>query len=180
MSYTKNLVSTKNLVIDQGATFYERMALVDSENYPVNEMLGWVVFGQVQKTYSSANITAAFDVFHRDNAGNVEIRLEANVTAQIEPGRYVYNLFGRLYEKTEKLKEGIVTVNPSTVATGMQFTGYAGNTVPQFLVDKITDISTGISNTISLNRASNVIVQLKNAAILSNTYGEFRDRILSL
>jgi hypothetical protein len=175
---------TKNLVAEQGTTFYEYMELVDSMGSPISPISPtpedpaneWVVFGQVQKTYTSANITTVFNVSPVNGAGNVVIRLESNVTSLMEPGRYVYNLFAKVFDRTEKLREGTLTVNPSTLATGLQFTGYAGNAVPQFVINKITDVSSAIIN----DRISNVLIQLQYAAVYSNSYEEFRARILAL
>lgn len=109
--------TTKNLVIDRGTDFTQYLQVFDSTGFPVNRQTGSIVFGQIQKTYTSANITARFIVDYLDNVGNIVVKLESNVTSNIIPGRYVYNLFVRVGDRTDKIEEGIITIEPSTLAT---------------------------------------------------------------
>jgi hypothetical protein len=109
--------TTRNLVVDRGTDFTQYIQVFDSTGFPVNNLTGSIVFGQIQKTYTSANITARFIVDYLDNVGNIVVKLESNVTSNIIPGRYVYNLFVRVGDRTDKLEEGIFTVEPSTLAT---------------------------------------------------------------
>jgi hypothetical protein len=130
-------VTIKNITVEQGASFVDYVQLVDNSKNPVN-VTGWNLYGQVQKSYNSANVTTSFTVFAL-NQSNISISLDANVTALIPAGRYVYNIFGSRGQRVEKINEGVLTVNPSTIATGLHFNGYAGNTVPDFIRTYVND-----------------------------------------
>ena len=112
------MATIKNLVIDQGTTFVANTTFV-SDSGTILDLAGYTVTGQLQRTYQSTNITASFNTTITNNTtGKIQIQLASNVTAKISAGRYVYGIFGKNGDFTIKINEGIVTVNPSTLATG--------------------------------------------------------------
>lgn len=160
------MYTTKNLTIDQGTTFSENLYYLDSSNVPI-PLANYTLDGQIQKSFTSANITAVFSTSIIDSTNaKFTISLTSGVTANISSGRYVYSVFGRTSNTVVKIYEGIVTVNPSAIATGIG-PATVGNTVPTFL-----------TTFISANYISKAI--LKSLVASSNTWTEYQANIAAL
>ena len=156
----------KNLTIDQGTTFSENLYYLDNSNVPI-PLTDYTIDGQIQKSFTSANITAVFTTSITDSANaKFNISLTSGVTANIASGRYVYSVFGRTSNTVVKIDEGIVTVYPSAIATGIG-PATVGNTVPTFL-----------TTFISANYISKTI--LKSLVASSNTWAEYQANIAAL
>ena len=101
-----------NLAIDQGATFSTTLQVNDDEGNARN-ISGNTARGQLRRSYySSSNVqfTTAID---NPSGGEIVISLTAGQTANLKPGRYVYDV--EMVSNTvtvERIVEGIVTVYP--------------------------------------------------------------------
>jgi hypothetical protein len=105
-------MSTKaNLVIDQGATFATDLYLTD-EAGTMLVLNGYYANSQMRKWYTSTNPTATFTTFINVASSFVTLSLTADQTANIAPGRYVYDVEINDGETVSRIVEGIVTVTP--------------------------------------------------------------------
>ncbi len=100
-----------NLIVDQGTDYSTSVTLTDDEG-SVATLTGYSANGQIRKTYSSSN-SVSFSMTITEETGVVTMALTANQTANMTPGRYVYDVY---LTDTSSIKsrivEGIVTVTP--------------------------------------------------------------------
>ena len=105
------MANTKNIDIDQGATFTDYVRYLNTNNTGIS-LTGYTVTSQMRKSYYSANaITITASIVDSAN-GNVQISLSANITANIKAGRYVYDVEAKSNTKVARIIEGIITVYP--------------------------------------------------------------------
>lgn len=108
-------MSTKaNLVIDQGSTFAAELNLTD-ENGDALDLNGYTAHSQMRKWYTSTNPAATFTTYINANDGIITLSLNANSTANIVAGRYVYDveIEDNVSHEISRVVEGIVTVTPN-------------------------------------------------------------------
>jgi hypothetical protein len=102
-----------NLVLDQGSNFTILFRYLDDDGNPI-DLTGYHARSQMRRSYYSANATT-FSTNISDSAnGNVTLSLNANTTANLKIGRYVYDVEvveNATYTVT-RIKEGIITVMP--------------------------------------------------------------------
>ena len=103
-----------NLFIDQGATFSTTITIDDAYGNLYN-LASYSVSSQIRQSYYSANATASFSTSINNDTGSVTLYLDASVTANIAPGRYVYDalLIDNSNNTRERIVEGIAEVSPS-------------------------------------------------------------------
>jgi len=101
------------LYMDQGATFNNSITLVnDTTNTAIN-VSGYTIRSQMRKSYYSANATATFVCNISDSAnGIITMGLAASNTANIKPGRYLFDLETENNSIVTRVLEGIITVTP--------------------------------------------------------------------
>lgn len=102
------------LFIDQGTTFNNTIYITDDTTNAAVNIAGYSAISQMRRSYYSANITANI-VCSIENAANGEISmsLEPNVTANIRPGRYVFDInLTDTSNTVSRIVEGIITVTP--------------------------------------------------------------------
>lgn len=105
--------TSKNIVIDQGATFSLDVEVVDANKNPVN-LTGYTFRASMRKTYYSLTavnftITPAADL----TTGVFTLDLTATQTSAIKAGRYVYDIEIEDDEgRVTRVFDGIVTVTP--------------------------------------------------------------------
>lgn len=102
------------LTIDQGATFSSTINLTNDDNSPMN-LANNSFSCQIRKSYYSVNPTANIVAVVEDSAnGLVRLSIDAANTANIKPGRYLYDL--KMVDSAAntyiRVIEGIVTVTP--------------------------------------------------------------------
>lgn len=105
--------TSKNIVIDQGATFSLDVEVVDANKNPVN-LTGYTFRASMRKTYYSLTavnftITPAPDL----TTGIFTLDLTATQTSAIKAGRYVYDI--EIEDEdgvVTRVFDGIVTVTP--------------------------------------------------------------------
>lgn len=101
------------LTIDQGTTFQTSIDLANDDGTAIN-VANYTFQSQIRKSYYSSNATANLTVTVVDEAnGNVTLSLTAAQTANITPGRYLYDVkMTSSGSVTTRIVEGIVTVTP--------------------------------------------------------------------
>ena len=106
------------LFIDQGTTFETTLDLVQDDGTPI-DLTNCQFIGQIRKSYYSANSTANFVITTGNAAaGNIGIYLTAATTANIRPGRYLYDIaMTDTNNKVSRVVEGIITINPQVSRT---------------------------------------------------------------
>lgn len=106
------MATKANLSIDQGATFNTVITLTDNDGNAI-DISGYTGAAQMRKHYTSST-AKVFTVSLGGANGTITLSMNANTTANIEAGRYLYDV-----ELTDtsgivsRVFEGIVTVNPN-------------------------------------------------------------------
>jgi hypothetical protein len=100
-----------NIVIDQGTDFEVTINLRDANTTAI-PLGGFVGSAQVRKYYTSSR-KYDFNVVISANTGEVTLAMSANTSANIAPGRYVYDcVLTSNTSVVSRIVEGIVTINP--------------------------------------------------------------------
>lgn len=101
------------LELDQGATFNADIDFAEANSVPIN-ISGYTFTSSIKKSYYSSKVTANLDIITYNAAnGNLIIGLTAAKTANIKPGRYVFDIKQLdTSNVTTRVVEGIITVNP--------------------------------------------------------------------
>lgn len=102
------------LIIDQGATFNNIINLSDDITNSNVNISGYVVRSQMRRSYYSANATANITCTISNAAqGEITMNLNANTTANIKAGRYLFDLETvDTLGTVSRVLEGIITVTP--------------------------------------------------------------------
>jgi L-ribulose-5-phosphate 3-epimerase UlaE len=102
------------LYVDQGATFSHTLTLTNDQTNTTINVAGYNVTSQMRHDYTSANATANLSCSISDAAnGEVTISLTAGETANIDAGRYVFDVYTEdLLNVKSRILEGIITVTP--------------------------------------------------------------------
>ena len=102
-----------DLSLDQGTDFSSNVDMIADDGTAIN-VSGFVFSSQIRKSYYSVNATAniTMTIANAIN-GNVVMTMDAANTANIAPGRYVYDIkFKNAANIVSRLVEGIITVTP--------------------------------------------------------------------
>ena len=100
-----------NLDIDQGATFYYSVNLLDTGGNPFN-LTGYTGNAQLRTSYTS-NTSTAMTVTVTGNTGLVELLMNAATTATLSKNRYLYDVELNNGGVVTRIMEGTVTVSPN-------------------------------------------------------------------
>lgn len=106
----------QELFLEQGASFNSTITLDDvyGANYDLDNFSGSC---QIRKSYYSRTVVATMDTTINPVSSTVSMRLDAPTTANIAPGRYLYDVL--IYSNTDaanntiRVLEGIINVTPS-------------------------------------------------------------------
>ena len=99
-----------NLVID-GKTDFQHIFELNDENNDDYITNGYTANGAIKKSYSSLNYIAVFQT--ELSNGNLIIKLSNEQTANITPGRYLYDVIIKDSSNViSRVVEGMVTVTP--------------------------------------------------------------------
>lgn len=106
------MATKENIYIDQGTTFSIQLSITDEvTGLPVNLSTYYVGASQIRKHYSSSN--AVNMNVSLTNTGLVILSLSADATANMQSGRYVYDVTVTDFaNNVSRVLEGIVTINP--------------------------------------------------------------------
>lgn len=102
------------LYVDQGTTFNNIINLTDDlTNVPI-DITGYIIRGQLRRSYYSANASANLTCTITDAAnGEVTISLTDAQTAAIKAGRYLFDVEAKdTSNVVSRVIEGIMTVTP--------------------------------------------------------------------
>lgn len=102
------------LTIDAGTDYNEIITIQDDGSGNLINLTGYVISSQLRRSYYSINATANFTCTVADASnGNVSITLSNAITANIKPGRYVYDVKAVTpANNVVRLIEGTATVTP--------------------------------------------------------------------
>jgi hypothetical protein len=102
-----------NLYVEQGTTYSTSITLDDVYNNAYN-LVGYSANSQIRKSYYSANATAFFATSINTGLGAITLSLSAPTSANIAPGRYVYDTkITDSSNNVTRILEGIVEIAPS-------------------------------------------------------------------
>jgi len=105
------MATKANLVIDQGTTYSTDINLTDENGDPLN-LSGYSANSQIRKHYTSSN-SIVFSTTINATSGVITLSLNANQTANIVSGRYVYDIeLTDASNSISRIVEGIVTITP--------------------------------------------------------------------
>lgn len=101
-----------NLYIEAGTTFNTTITLDDVYNNSYN-LVGYTASSQIRKSYYSSTPTATFTTAINTTTGTISLSLSPAITANIAPGRYVYDtIITDINDNVTRVLEGIVDVSP--------------------------------------------------------------------
>jgi hypothetical protein len=105
------MATKANIIVDQGTTFSTIINLTDDNGDPIN-LTGYTGDAEMRKHYTSSN-SQSFSVNLGGTSGTVTLSLTATQTANLTPGRYVYDVeVTSGANVVSRIVEGIVTVTP--------------------------------------------------------------------
>ena len=112
------MAAKANIVIDQGADFQTTITVRDDFG-DVQDLTGYTGSGQIRKHYTSTTAVDFTISFEQPRSlGQVTMSLTRTQTANMEPGRYVYDVeITDASDFRSRLVEGIVTVTPQVTLT---------------------------------------------------------------
>lgn len=100
-----------NLIIDQGTDFDATIDVTDFGGVPF-DLTGYTISAQMRKNYASSS-AFTFNAVQLGSAGQIVLALTSDITADIEPGRYLYDVEMTDQDgKITRVVEGMVTVTP--------------------------------------------------------------------
>jgi len=146
------MASTKNLVIDQGATFYANIQYQDTNKNPIS-LSGYNVRSKMRTSYDSPNAAILTATITNASTGNISLYLDAANTSLVHYGRYVYDVEAYSGNTVIRIQEGAITVTP----------GVSGNSVGTILRQTLNSLVNG-NYTVSLD--ANGIIQLPNGGTI--------------
>jgi hypothetical protein len=106
------------LFLEQGASFNTSITLDDVAGEAFN-LYTYTATSQMRKSYYSSNAAATFSVStgNDPSLGVITMSLTAANTANIYPGRYVYDVYVTNSLSRVRVLEGIVNVTPQATKT---------------------------------------------------------------
>jgi len=110
------MATKANLVIDQGTTFSTDLSLKD-ENGDALNLAGFTANSVIKKWYTSQT-SVPFNTSINTASGTITLELDANTSAVLYAGRYVYDvdITQTSTGAVSRVVEGIITVTPSVTA----------------------------------------------------------------
>ena len=101
------------LTIDQGATFNTVITVNDGTGVGQNRV-GYVARSQMRKSYYSSSKNSFNVTVSTPNIGEITMAMTAANTANLTPGRYVYDVeIDNNSGEVTRIFEGIITVLPN-------------------------------------------------------------------
>jgi len=85
-------VFVSNIVIEQGFDFDTTFQLEDTTTNTLLNLTGYSMDAQLRKTYSSSSSVSFASTITSVTGGSVQISLTSSETADLKPGRYVYDV----------------------------------------------------------------------------------------
>lgn len=103
-----------DLFVDRGADFSYTLNLTDDvTNAPIN-IANYQFYCTLKRSYYSQNTTANVTCTVGDAAnGRFTISMDRQLTSNIDPGRYVFDVVSLNNDVVEKIIEGVMHVSPT-------------------------------------------------------------------
>jgi len=103
-----------NLYLEKGSTFDTTIYLDDVYGHSY-VLSGYTANSQIRKSYYSSNATATFATSIDTSNGTITLSLTPDITANISPGRYVYDtiITSTSDGRVTRILEGVIDVSPS-------------------------------------------------------------------
>ena len=110
------MATKAHLVIDQGTSFTTDLNLTDDNGDPLH-LYNYTANSLIKKWYTSQT-SIPFTTSINVDSGAITLSLDANTTASLMAGRYVYDVdVTQISTNTvSRILEGMVTVTPSVTA----------------------------------------------------------------
>ena len=109
-------VGYSELFLEKGASFNTTITLYDVNNLSYN-LVGYTANSQIRKSYYSANAVVTFTTAFSNTPadGDLTLSLTYQQTANVAPGRYVYDVYLTSQNQSSRVRvlEGIINVTPS-------------------------------------------------------------------
>jgi hypothetical protein len=106
------MAAKANIIVDQGTTFNTELNLTDNNGQAL-DLTGQQAEAQVRKWYTSSNAVSFNVSIPQPNNGIILLSLDANTTANMAYGRYVYDVITvTTTGVVTRIVEGILTVTP--------------------------------------------------------------------
>ena len=107
------MAAFSEIVIEQGATFNTTINVEDTAGAAIN-LYGYTANSMMSKSYYSSSATTITSTVTGTANGEVTLTVSATNTANLTPGRYVYDvIITSPTSVVTRVVEGIVTVLPS-------------------------------------------------------------------
>lgn len=107
------MAAFSEITIEQGATFNSTVDVEDIYGSPVN-LTGYTTSSMMRKSYYSTSAIVITANVSNALQGEISLSISASNTANITPGRYVYDVIINNGANTvTRVVEGIATVLPS-------------------------------------------------------------------
>jgi hypothetical protein len=106
------------LFLEQGSSFNVSIELDDVSGNTFN-LVSYSAYSQMRKSYYSSNASATFSVStgNEPALGIITLSLDSANTANIYPGRYLYDVYVQSPTDRVRVLEGIVNVTPQVTKT---------------------------------------------------------------
>lgn len=108
----------QNLFLEQGATFSTTITLTDVYGNAYN-LQGFSANSAISRSYYAQNASGYFATSINASQGTLTLSMDANTSANLWPGRYVYD--AKIYDSANGTKvrvlEGILYVDPQVSRT---------------------------------------------------------------
>ena len=106
------MAAFSELLIEQGATFSTTVNVEDTAGAAIN-LSGYSASSQMRKSYYATSNTIITSTVTGNANGEITLSMTAANTANLTPGRYVYDLLITAPDTTKtRVVEGIVIVSP--------------------------------------------------------------------
>jgi hypothetical protein len=103
-----------NITIDQGATFSTTIFLKDDNGDPI-DLNGYTSSAAMRRWYTSPT-AIAFNTSINTTAGSITLEMDDTISANLYPGRYVYDASITDGITVSRVVEGIATLTPAVTA----------------------------------------------------------------
>jgi len=106
------------LFLEQGANFNTTITLDDVNGAALN-LVDYAASSQMRKSYYSSNAAASFSIQTGGANGTITLNMSSANTANIYPGRYLYDVYitSNVSSYRTRVLEGIVNVLPQVTKT---------------------------------------------------------------
>lgn len=101
------------LYLDQGTDFTSTINVSDDVTNEYVNVAGYAVTSHLRRSYYSTNASASFTCSLGNTAlGEIVLSMDSDTSANLKPGRYVFDVLADSGISKTRLLEGIITISP--------------------------------------------------------------------